>query len=333
METEKKVSVISPCYNGEAFADRFLNNILEQSYMNIELIFVDDGSTDRTYEIANSYKEKFSRQGRDLICIRQDNLGQAEAINKGLVIFSGDYLMWTDSDDILDKNNIKKKVEFLEQHKECGFVMCQGHASHENSLNKKLWDLIRVQPIGEDKFFEDMILEKNVVFTPGVYMVRREAFLDAIPKRHILPSRLGQNWQMLLPLSYKYKCGYIKEDLFTYVIREDSHSRRAKTLKEVIDKLRAHNDLLESILESMGLAGSNYKQLLNEKLIRKEFDNAYQFGNKTLMKDKYKELKEMDAATNRDTLILWSGLYPFINSIYVTFKKSKKTLTRFMAKV
>ena len=322
---EKTVSIITPCYNGEAFLDRFFNNILEQSYRNIELIFVDDGSTDRTFEIAESFIERFKSEGRELICKTQGNLGQAEAINQGLKMFTGDYLMWTDSDDLLDKNNVKKKVEYLERHTECGFVMCHGHAAHEKNLDKKLWDLIRVQPIGEDKFFEDMILEKNVVFTPGVYMARREAILDAIPDRHIIPSRLGQNWQILLPLSYKYACGYIKEDLFTYIVREDSHSRKNNSLDEVLIKLRSHNDLLVNILDDMGLADSKYMGMLEAKLIRKEFDNGYHYKNKELMKAKYNELREMGKDTKRDTLILWAGLNPMVNVIYAAFKTLKNT--------
>ena len=54
---EKKVSIITPCFNGESFVERFFENILEQTYKNIELIFVNDGSSDRTEEIAKSYIE------------------------------------------------------------------------------------------------------------------------------------------------------------------------------------------------------------------------------------------------------------------------------------
>ena len=120
----KCVSVITPCYNGEEFADRFFRNIMEQTYQNIELIFVNDGSSDRTEEIAKSYISQFEQTGRKLIYIFQDNAGQAAAVNKGLEIFTGDYLMWMDSDDILDKDNIEKKVEFLEANPEYALNGC-----------------------------------------------------------------------------------------------------------------------------------------------------------------------------------------------------------------
>ena len=321
---EKKVSIITPCFNGESFVERFFENILEQTYKNIELIFVNDGSSDRTEEIAKSYIEKFAQQGRELIYIYQDNAGQAEAMNKGLEIFSGDYLMWTDSDDILDKDNVRKKVEFLEAHPEYGYVMCYAQVVHESDMSKKIEDLRRVSPVGEDKIFEDIILEKNIVYTPGVYMARSEAILKAIPSRHILRSDVGQNWQMLMPLSYTSKCGYLREVLFTYVIREESHSRREKKLDEVIEKLHKQNNLVASVLKEMGLENSKYMNMLKDKLVRKEFDNGYFFKDKALMKSKYSELKTMGRTTKRDTLILWAGLCPVVDVFYSIFKYAKK---------
>ena len=61
MKTEK-VSIVTPCYNGEKYLERFLKSILNQSYGNIELIFINDGSTDQTEEIIKKYKEEFDLQ-------------------------------------------------------------------------------------------------------------------------------------------------------------------------------------------------------------------------------------------------------------------------------
>ena len=320
----KCVSIITPCYNGEEFAERFFQNILEQTYKNIELIFINDGSTDKTEEIAKSFISRFEQEGTKLIYIYQENAGQAAAVNKGLEIFTGDYLMWTDSDDLLDKDNVEKKLNFLEAHEEYGFVMCRGRVVKDNNLDVKIDELKRIPPSGEDTFFRDMILEKNVVFTPGVYMARSEAVLKAIPSRHIYESRVGQNWQLLLPLSYHYKCGYMKEELFSYVIRSESHSRQEKTLGQVLDKLAQHNDTLVTILTEMGLEDSEYMKMLKDKHIRKEFDNAYHYKDKKLLEEKYQELKQLNKASKRDTLIYWSGKYKVVDALYSVFKDVKK---------
>lgn len=320
---KKLVSIISPCYNGEAFVSRFFENILEQTYPRIELIFINDGSVDKTEAIAKSYEEKFKQKGYELVYIYQENAGQAAAVNKGLKIFHGDYFMWTDSDDLLDKDNIEKKVAFLETHEDMDYVMCRGRVVKENALDVKVGELKRVQPQGEDNMFLDLIVEKNVVFTPGVYLVRREAFLTVNPERDINESRVGQNWQILLPLAYSRKCGYIKEELFSYIIREDSHSRQEKTLVQVLEKLKNHNDLLIEILTEMGLEHSEYRKILDAKYIRKQFDNAYFYHNKKLLTKKYQELQSNGGVSKRDTLIYYAGKYKLVDVGYKLFRKVK----------
>lgn len=320
---KKLVSIISPCYNGEAFVSRFFENILEQTYPRIELIFINDGSVDKTEAIAKSYEEKFKQKGYELVYIYQENAGQAAAVNKGLKIFHGDYFMWTDSDDLLDKDNIEKKVAFLETHEDMDYVMCRGRVVKENALDVKVGELKRVQPQGEDNMFLDLIVEKNVIFTPGVYLVRREAFLTVNPERDINESRVGQNWQILLPLAYSRKCGYIKEELFSYIIREDSHSRQEKTLEQVLDKLKNHNDLLIEILTEMGLEHSEYRKILDAKYIRKQFDNAYFYHDKKLLTKKYQELQSNGGVSKRDTLIYYAGKYKLVDVGYKLFRKVK----------
>lgn len=171
--------------------------------------------------------------------------------------------------------------------------------------------------------FLDLIVEKNVIFTPGVYLVRREAFLTVNPERDINESRVGQNWQILLPLAYSRKCGYIKEELFSYIIREDSHSRQEKTLEQVLDKLKNHNDLLIEILTEMGLEHSEYRKILDAKYIRKQFDNAYFYHDKKLLTKKYQELQSNGGVSKRDTLIYYAGKYKLVDVGYKLFRKVK----------
>ena len=73
------VSVITPCYNGEAYLDRYFNSILNQTYRPLELIFVNDGSTDRTAEIAERYAPVLKESDISFIYLHQENAGQAAA--------------------------------------------------------------------------------------------------------------------------------------------------------------------------------------------------------------------------------------------------------------
>ena len=103
MKTEK-VSIVTPCYNGEKYLERFLKSILNQSYGNIELIFINDGSTDQTEEIIKKYKEEFDLHNIELTYLFQENAGQAAALNNGLKYVQGDYLLCMDSDDEISEN-------------------------------------------------------------------------------------------------------------------------------------------------------------------------------------------------------------------------------------
>lgn len=200
------VSIITPCYNGEKYINRFLESVLNQTYKNMELIIINDGSTDLTEKIIMEYKEKFKKNKISLKYIYQENRGQAEAINKGLKVFEGEFLTWPDSDDTLEENSIKEKIEFLKENNQYGFVRTNaniidedtgeiiGKLQHENKENVK------------ENLFEDLIFENDVWYAPGCYMVKTEAFMETNPQMSIYPSRGGQNWQMLLPISYQYKC-------------------------------------------------------------------------------------------------------------------------------
>ena len=116
------VSVVTPCYNGEPYLEEFFESLLNQTYENLEMIFVNDGSKDDTEKIALQYKKKFEEKSIPFRYIYQENHGQANAVNNGFKHVNGKYLIWPDSDDILEKDSIKLKVEFLERHKEYNIV-------------------------------------------------------------------------------------------------------------------------------------------------------------------------------------------------------------------
>lgn len=96
------VSVIMPVYNAEAYLERCLNSVLDQSYDQLEIILVDDGSTDSSSSICDSYATTDSR-----ICvIHKDNGGLSSARNRGLESIHGDYIMYVDSDDFIGPDHV-----------------------------------------------------------------------------------------------------------------------------------------------------------------------------------------------------------------------------------
>ncbi len=264
---DKLFSIVSPCYNGTKYLPAYLDSILSQSYSNIELILVDDASTDNTFELANSYREKFESKGYKLIIEKlEKNSGQAAAINKGLSLIGGEIMMWMDSDDILLPQAIEKKVRFLENHPELDYCLNQGYVVNENDINKPVSVLKREKPTGIDNLFEDLIYEHNVVFAPGTICVRSEVLKQAIPSLHIYESREGQNWQLMLPLAYEYKYGYIEEPLFKYVVHGDSHSHTKMSYERAIQRLGNFDTLLKETISRISSMPVAEKEEWNDRI-------------------------------------------------------------------
>lgn len=108
------VSVIIPVYNSEKYLRKCFDSLLNQEYRNIEVIAVNDGSTDRSEEILNEYKEKYPYIFNIL---NQKNQGQSVARNKALEVAKGEYVTFLDSDDYIKSDYIKMLVETAYKNK------------------------------------------------------------------------------------------------------------------------------------------------------------------------------------------------------------------------
>lgn len=103
----EKVSIITPLYNSEKYIQKCIDSVLNQTYTNWELIIVNDGSTDRSYQIAKTYADKYD----SITLINQKNKGAATSRNVGFAHSKGSYIQYLDSDDILDKNKIEIQMK------------------------------------------------------------------------------------------------------------------------------------------------------------------------------------------------------------------------------
>ena len=287
------VSIITPCYNGENFVHRYFESILSQTYDNIELIFVNDGSTDNTESIVLSYKEKLESRGISVTYIYQKNAGQASAINKALKLFKGDYLTWPDSDDWMSDDCIEKKVSFLESHPEYAMVMCRTGMVLETDLSTCVSYRERKNTDKHD-MFEDLITTNDVYFAPGGYMVRSDAFTETVPEKSIFCGNTGQNMQLLLPVAYNRKCGFMPDVLYYYLVRDNSHSKLSKTPQQIYDNLHGNENTIIQTLNLMDIPEderARYIQLAKYSWAKKRFYAAIEFKETKAVALFFKEIK------------------------------------------
>ena len=240
-----KVSVIIPVFNGERHLGRMLDSVLSQTYFWVEVILVDDGSTDHTLRVAEGYREKFEKKGYDYRIVRSKHRNASAAINCGLPYVTGEYLIWPDSDDRLEKESVKKRVKFLKENPRYQCVRSLAYYFEEGSQRRVPADEKTGDVSKEDIFWD--ILESRTYVCCGCYMLRAEKFFEIYPERRIPEYDVGQNFQMLLPFMYHYLCPTMTEKLYGVCVRKGSHSRRVLTEEEEKKKYQDYEKLIDEI--------------------------------------------------------------------------------------
>jgi glycosyltransferase involved in cell wall biosynthesis len=113
-----QVSIIMPVYNEERFLAEAIESVLAQTYRDFELIILNDGSKDRTLEIAQSY----ARQDSRIRVESHENIGLALSNNKGLALAANEWVGRMDGDDVMMPNRLESNIAFLKEHPECDVV-------------------------------------------------------------------------------------------------------------------------------------------------------------------------------------------------------------------
>ena len=201
-----KVSVILPIYNVASYLDETIGSLLNQSLKEIEIIAVNDGSTDHSEEIIRKYMQQDSR----ISYFYQENQGQSVARNLALQHAIGDYIYMMDSDDVLgDPNALQIYYEYAEKYK-ADFIFFDGDTFSEDNANRTTWNTKRTH-----------LVEENIPYE-GEYLLN--LMLDKSVHNCVV-------WLLLIDRNYlnhielKFYPGIIHEDeLFTTILTLQSHS-------------------------------------------------------------------------------------------------------------
>ena len=137
--TDRPCSVVIPVYNGARFLDAALASVFAQSYRPIEVIVVDDGSTDGTPAVLARWPAV--RQ------VRQDNRGVASARNAGLALAGGDFVALLDADDLWEPDKLVRQIAHLDAHPEVGYVCSRYRNFIEPGHPRPAW--LSAEQLGE----------------------------------------------------------------------------------------------------------------------------------------------------------------------------------------
>lgn len=148
-----KVSIVIPCYNHGQYVDEAVNSCLAQTYDNIEIIIVNDGSTD---EATNTLLNNYSRPKTKII--NKQNEGLAEARNTGIAAATGKYILTLDADDKIAPTYIEKAVNVIEHNDKIGIVYCLAEFF---GVRQGKWEL--------EKYHFPNILNENIIFCTALF--------------------------------------------------------------------------------------------------------------------------------------------------------------------
>lgn len=225
----KKISVILPVYNAEKFLYEAIASVLDQTYKNFELIIYDDGSTDRSKEVINSFCDSRIRYFSN-----SHNSGLITTLNNAIKVCRGDYIARMDADDICLPDRFQKQINYFKFNNVdiLGTEIC-----FINERKKILGRGIGKYP--GMKITPYTFLQRCPIYHPTVMFKRklidREDFYD-----HHFPH--AEDYELWLRLSKKYELDLIDEPLLFYRVHGDSitANNTKRAMKSVSDALERH---------------------------------------------------------------------------------------------
>jgi glycosyltransferase involved in cell wall biosynthesis len=199
-EQNHVVSIIIPTYNYGIYLSTAIQSCLNQTYKPIEIIIVDDGSTDNTKDLIKEFNDS-------VIYFFQNNSGVSAARNKGLELAKGNYLAFLDSDDYLTKDSIEVKMEILKKYPDIGIVFSPTYSKtfgQEGLRYNKRFKKFK-NPITSDRFYEDLLLRK-IPFQPSANLMR-----SSLAKKFRFPTNLsnGEDVAFFVKIFFSTKGYYL----------------------------------------------------------------------------------------------------------------------------
>ena len=206
MNTNKTISVVIPNYNYGRFIGEAIESVLAQTYQPIEIVVVDDGSTDDSVKIIESFGDKVK-------LIKQENGGVGKARNTGIKNSAGSYIAFLDADDVWLPKKIELQVKFFETHAEIGLVTA---ATREFDADR---NTITEYLDGKGGWCaEDLLLfNQRVVNGPGSSSLIKREVVEQVggfdENKQMHPS---EDWEFCYRVAQKYKLGFLPEILVEY---------------------------------------------------------------------------------------------------------------------
>lgn len=213
---KEKISIIVPVFKVEEYLDRCVNSLINQTYKNIEIILVDDGSPDKCPEICDEYALKYD----NVTVIHKDNGGLSEARNYGLKNSTGEYILYVDSDDWIEIDSCEKLIQGMKHNVDI-VVGSYKEVKNGETIIKKHSNILQ-DKIYEAKDYTISSIRQDEWYAPAWLNLYRKSFLI----ENNLFYKVGINFEDMEMLPRLFlsdpKVTYVDYPFYNYFIRENS---------------------------------------------------------------------------------------------------------------
>lgn len=229
-----KVTVLMPVYNGDKFLAESIQSILDQQYDSFELLVINDGSTDGTAEILDSFAKKDDR----IKVVYQENAGIVCALNSGIAIAKGEYIARMDADDIAHPMRLAEQVKFLDENSDyivCG-ALYEQFGAREGVVKLPIDD----QECKQTLYFENCFGHPVVMFRKNV--------LESAQIEYESNYLYAEDYRLWTVLSKYGKFKNLPKVLLMYRVHEGQTSEKKRDLQK-----ERHLNVAQEYLKSQGV--------------------------------------------------------------------------------
>lgn len=278
----KKISVISPVYNGKKYIINLIKSLSNQTFKDFEFLLIDDGSTDNTVKLAKSELEKTNI---DYKIISQQNGGQSKARNLGIKNATGEWVVMIDSDDTIQSNYLNNLYS-VTQKCDCDVVFCDLHRVDDENIFEELDDSFDYENLLGKEFFVKFIMHQ-VEIGPISLFIKRE-HLAKLKLFFNEKSRYSEEFIFICSLLYNSnKVAHLKQRLYNYCLRSGSVSTGA-SIERI---LTGYNEIIKSN-KNYNNKNCQYCKIYNKFAMPRWVLATARFSSKNLDYKEYKELLE-----------------------------------------
>lgn len=327
MNTTHTISIIVPVFNCEKYLDRCLQSILNQTYKNIEIILVDDGSTDSSGRICDEYSKRDSR----IRVFHKKNGGQSSARNVGLDNAKGEFIGFVDSDDWIEPDTMKYLVNLLIDNKaDIANIRCQITRGDDGKVSNSVIN----EKICTDKEGLERLMHEAVVGIPGSLGVCRGLYRRSIISRiRFVEGRINEDMIFCYEVySRATKTVFSTKICYNYFMSPQSTTRGALRKKE-LDLLWACDKLDElSRSEHYG----KIREYVTQKIARSYFAllaKAAFFGIDETQINKNEVLSSLTSKLRQNWALLMKSAIPLNRKILITAFCLNFQIVNFPAKI